>query len=388
MALRCHFVQKGSEQMSNRPIPSGSYAVGTTTYTVYTDREEARAPGTKRSVPVRIYYPVPKASVQGMARARYMSRNVAAGLRKAIHAPIDYDRREAAGNNVSECYSDAPWAEDARSPLVVFNHGLSSYRESNSFLCLELASQGYAILAVGHPYDACCAELDDGSCIFFDAELSKKQYDPLLGGLVKAFRLTRSKGTDRELAEQFDQLQQRYCKLIRSRVSEWEKDTLSAVKYARQKYSDRIDFERGIGVTGHSLGGAVAYVLCLDHPEFVCGVNMDGAPFGDTMGKVLEKPFLQISCQGNAKAETRPFIDHTSTVYGAVFRRVQHLGFTDMKHMMDLPILTGKLDADTVHETLCTLHRELFDAYVKKIKARPEFASSEAVTVTEYPPDR
>ena len=39
MALRRHFVQKGSEYMSNRPIPSGPYAVGTTTYTVYTDRD-------------------------------------------------------------------------------------------------------------------------------------------------------------------------------------------------------------------------------------------------------------------------------------------------------------------------------------------------------------
>ena len=323
-----------------------------------------------------------------MDRARYMSRNVAAGLRKAIHAPISYDRREAAGDNVSECYPDAPWIAGARFPLVVFNHGLFSYRESNSFLCLELASQGYVVVAVGHPYDACCAESDDGTCVFFDAELSKKQYDPLLGGLIKAFRLTRSKGTDRELAHQFDELQQRYCRLIRSRVREWEQDTLDAVGYARQRFGDDIDFERGIGVTGHSLGGAVAYALCLDYPEFVCGVNIDGAPFGDTMGKVLEKPFIQISCEGNAKAETRPFIDHTSTVYGAVFQRMQHLGFTDMKHMMNVPILTGKLDADVMHETVCRLHRELFDAYLKKAKDRPEMIGSEAVTIREYAPDR
>ena len=374
--------------MSNRPFPTGIYAVGTTTYTVYTDRDEARAPGTKRNVPVRVYYPAHKGSVQGMDRARYMSRNVAAGLRKAIHAPINYDKREAAGDNISECYPDAPWIADAKFPLVVFNHGLFSYRESNSFLCLELASQGYVVLAVGHPYDACCAELDDGTCIFFDAELSKKQYDPLLGGLMKAFRLTRSKGTDRELAQQFDELQQRYCKLIRSRVLEWEKDTLDAVGYARQRFDGGIDFGRGIGVTGHSLGGAVAYALCLDYPEFVCGVNIDGALFGDTKGKVLEKPFLQISCEGNAKAETRPFIDHTSTVYGAVFKRMQHLGFTDMKHMMNIPILTGKLDADTMHETVCRLHRELFDVYLKKVKARPEIAGSGAVTIREYAPDR
>ena len=146
--------------MNQRPLPTGPYAVGTTTYTVYTDREELRAPGTKRSVPVRVYYPASKEAVAGLNKARYMSRNVAEGLKKAIHVPIPYDKREAAGDNLSECYPDAPWMEGGRFPLVVFNHGLSSYRESNSFLCLELVSQGYLVLAVGHPYDACCAELD------------------------------------------------------------------------------------------------------------------------------------------------------------------------------------------------------------------------------------
>ena len=247
-----------------RPLPTGAYAVGTTTFTVYTDRDELRAPGTKRSVPVRVYYPVQKGSVAGMDRARYMSRNVAEGLRKAIHVPIPYDKREAAGDNVSECYTDAPRIEGAAFPLVVFNHGLSSYRESNSFLCIELASQGYVILAVGHPYDACCAELDDGTCIFFDSELSKKQYDPLLGGMIQALRLTHSKGDDRELAQRFDQLQQRYCKLIISRVLTWEQDTLDAVRYAREQYGDLIDFRCGIAATGHSLGGATAYALCLE----------------------------------------------------------------------------------------------------------------------------
>lgn len=374
--------------MNRRPSPTGPYAVGTATYTVYTDREELRAPGTKRSVPVRIYYPASKASVVGLNKARYMSRNVAEGLKKAIHAPIRYDQREAAGDNVSECYVNAPRIEGRRFPVVVYNHGLSSYRESNSFLCLELASQGYAVLAAGHPYDACCAELDDGACIFFDGELSRKQYDPLWSGMLKAFRLTRSQGTHRELAQRFDELQRQYCKLILSRVAEWEQDTLDAVEYAKQAFGDLMDFESGVAVTGHSLGGAVAYMLCLDHPEFVCGVNMDGALFGDTAGKVLTRPFLQVSCQGNVKAETRAFVDHTRPVYGAVFKNMQHLGFTDMKHMMSLNLLTGKLDADVMHETLCRLHLELFDTYVKKEKDRPALVSSEAVTVTEYAPDR
>ena len=46
--------------MSNKPLPTGEYAVGTFTHTIYTDREEVLAPGTKRTVPVRVYYPVAK----------------------------------------------------------------------------------------------------------------------------------------------------------------------------------------------------------------------------------------------------------------------------------------------------------------------------------------
>ena len=47
------------KQTLNKPLPTGEYAVGTFTYTVYNDREETmyHAIGTKRSVPVRVYYP-------------------------------------------------------------------------------------------------------------------------------------------------------------------------------------------------------------------------------------------------------------------------------------------------------------------------------------------
>ena len=73
--------------MNQRPLPTGPYAVGTTTYTVYTDREELRAPGTRRSVPVRVYYPTSKEAVAGLNKARYMSRNVAEGLKSCPTAP-------------------------------------------------------------------------------------------------------------------------------------------------------------------------------------------------------------------------------------------------------------------------------------------------------------
>ena len=271
--------------MVNKPAPSGEYAVGTFTHTIHTDREEVLNPGTKRSVPVRVYYPVLKASVEGMSKIKYMSRDIANALKKSMHAPINYDKSDAAGDNFSDCYENAPKIEGMRFPLIMFNHGLASYREANSFLCLDLASHGYVVISVGHPYDASLTELDDGTKIELHKDTMKRQYEPFLPGAISVLKLTKSKGTDRELADRFDAIQNKYCKYVQSRVDEWEKDTLSAVDYAKENLSDIIDFSNGIGATGHSLGGATAYMLCLDHEEFACGLNLDGALFGNNKGK-------------------------------------------------------------------------------------------------------
>ena len=35
----------------------------------------------------------------------------------------------------------------------------------------------------------------------------------------------------------------------------------------------------GIGLTGHSFGGAIAYYLCTNDPKYACGINIDGGLF-------------------------------------------------------------------------------------------------------------
>ncbi len=375
--------------MMQRPVPTGEYAVGTLTFTIYHDREETLpgSPETKRNVAARIYYPVQKESVHGLHKARYMSKEMAKGLARSVHAPIPYEKREKAGDNISDCYPDAPYAEGKRFPLIVYNHGYFSYRESNSFLCIELASQGYVVLSVAHSLEAACTEFDDGTYLYTAKGIAKKQYEPYFRGMMAAYRLIKSKGSEQELAKRFDEMQKQYCRFIISRIPEWEKDTLSAIHYARGHFADRIDFDMGIGITGHSIGGAVAYALCLDVPEFTCGINIDGALFGDHNGKILDRPFIQISCEDNAPAETGSLVDHSKPVWHVVFRKMKHLGFTDFKHMMKIKMLSGSLDADVMHENLCKCHLELFDTYLRKTKDRPELTSNNAVTVKEYAPD-
>ena len=54
------------------PKPTGEYAVGSFTFTIYNDREETIycAKGSMRSLPVRVYYPAKKESVEGLNKTR------------------------------------------------------------------------------------------------------------------------------------------------------------------------------------------------------------------------------------------------------------------------------------------------------------------------------
>ncbi len=359
------------------PKPTGTYAVGTCTFTAQGERK----------VSARVYYPVRREAIAGREPARYMSRAMTEALQGTFHVPMKYDRMEAKGENVSACYPDAPRIEGTAFPLVVFCHGLSSYREANSFLCIEMASHGYVVLALGFREIGVLTEYDDGTAVPFDRTLSKRMYDPFLGGVIQLMKLMKAKGSDREMAERFDRFQKQYCKALIRKVADCEQDVLDAVAYARDHLSDLIDFSMGIAVAGHSLGGVTAYALCLDHSEFICGINIDGAPFGDHAGKVLERPFLQICCTDNERVETRFLIDHTSPVWKAVFRDMKHAGFCDLKYLIPMKAVTGKMPENVMHENECRCFLEFLDAYLKKEKSQPDFVSSEWVTFTAYEPD-
>ena len=94
--------------MKKSPKPTGKYAVGTTVFTAAEERDEVLRPGTKRRISARIYYPVFKKSVEGMAKTQYMSKDMFMGLKKAFMLPLKYDKVDAAGSNTSEAYTDAP----------------------------------------------------------------------------------------------------------------------------------------------------------------------------------------------------------------------------------------------------------------------------------------
>ena len=361
----------------NNPKPTGEYKVGTMTYSLYGER----------NIACRVYYPITAEAAEGCSKPRYMSREVCKGITKTLMFPINYDKIEKSGGNVSECYENAPHIEGKKFPLIVFSHGAGGYRESNSFMCIEFASHGYIVLCIAHPGFAACAEYDNGTFEYAEKNLTFKTYKPYLKGAMSLLKFMKEKGSDRELADKLDGIEKAYCAYLLSNLSPWEEDTKRAASYAKENLSYMIDFDKGIGVMGHSYGGATAYALCQHDPEYVCGINLDGIILGDFTGKVLETPFMQISCEANLNVVTRAYLDHRKPVYKVVFKDMEHLGFSDMKHAIASKRVVGALPPDVFHDNVCRCQLEFFDAYLKKTKDHPELSSNEAVTATEIAPD-
>ena len=379
--------------MSSKPAtpkPTGQYAVGTRTFTVYNTRKEALDPSgkTMRHVPARLYYPVIKGETEGLSKARSMTRSEAAGIKKAFMIPLNYDKMEASGTNVSEAFVDAPFIADKKFPLIVFNHGYFSYIEGNSFLLIELASHGYFVLSVGHPYEGAGTDYDDGTYTLLDKSLSGKMYHPFLGGILAAAKLTKMKGTLEEQAEFFEVFQNKYCRFIGGRVDEWITDTEIAVDHLKKEFGEHIDFTNGIGISGHSNGGATAYKFCLKNSEYTCGINIDGGLFGDSEGLIMHKPFMQLSCKDNEKVVTKGYLNHTAPAYKVLFRGMKHVAFSDMKYAISSAAMAGKLSPDLAHEYTCKSFLAFFDCYLKKTSDKPMLTSDNVITVTEFAPDK
>ena len=343
---------------------TGIYAVGTERFTVIdSTREEVLGPKCgPRKLEVCLYYPVNKEATAGKERMKFSEERIQA-IKKACFV------KEMPEELVSpECFTEVPQAE-GKFPLVLYSHGYGSgITEGNGLLCCELASNGYIVASIGHAYEAAICEFDDGTVALYDKEIKIQT-----GGIKSFFaqmKLVRMDAKQEEVYAYFDELQRKYMGFMLGRLPEWGKDSLCVVEALKKSYGDRIDFSMGIGATGHSFGGAVAYWLCQHSEEITCGANIDGGVFGDYTGMVMKKPFLQIGCKMNRNFELKPLMDTVAPVRFETFEGMTHGGFTDLKFMYEpesakAKMMVGKMDGCEMYRRLTDLHLEFFGEYMR-----------------------
>ncbi|MFF3215741.1 alpha/beta hydrolase family protein [Streptomyces sp. NPDC002886] len=314
------------------PEPSGGFAVGTRVVQ-WTDplRPESFTddPDDRRTVVAQLWYPAQK-SPAGTRRAQYLgrteheARTVAEALADGAGLPgflVDGVPRAR-----SRAVVDAPVAGGGeRFPVVLFSPGSGGVRTQNTAWAEELASHGYLVAALDHPYDSAVVVLADGRTIRATVASSgdRDRDEELAAGwtAVRAadlgFVLTELERLDR--AETADPL------------------------------TGRLDTGRA-AVAGHSLGGAAALQAARQDRRFGAVVDLDGYPHGPT-APALEQPALALTQEITAGTDPRYLprltdaLEHsTATSYRLAVPGAGHLTFMDGPlYLPPLPSIVGTL---------------------------------------------
>jgi dienelactone hydrolase len=259
----------------NLPEPTGPYAVGTQTFRwVDGGRPETATsdPNDRRNVIAQDWYPT-EADDYGQ-RSYYIDG--LGHLPKSVSLMPSfvmgaYDRIDT---HASE---GAPLPSTQQTwPVLLFSPGYGAPRAAYTGLAAELASRGFVVLALDHPYEAAVTQLADGRIATpadnFPADEARQ---------------------GAWMSDQQD---------LRAADMSFVLDQITRADALGPRLSGRLDLAR-IAAAGHSFGGATAALALSRDQRLKAAINIDGTPYGDLPDQRLTRPFMLIESD---RAETGP----------------------------------------------------------------------------------
>jgi hypothetical protein len=260
---------------------------------------ETATPDDHRELMVRAYYP---GSADSPVAGYFLDPREGEANAVRIGLPAD-----AFTFLDSASVRDAPVLGDDL-PVLVFSPGLDMPPALFTYLVEDLASRGYLVLAIAHPYKT-------GVVVFPDGRVAEPTE---LTGPV----------TERRNAL----------------IATWSADQRLVVDWVRRgdhQLSRRADPAR-IGVLGHSVGGAAAAQTCHDEPSLVACSDMDGSIGDGVDPAAIDRPFLLLRADGPGNQEST--LPGFFAGLGGVAYRVQIDGGSHYT-FSDLPLLVQQLAA-------------------------------------------
>ncbi|MFF1867862.1 alpha/beta fold hydrolase [Streptomyces sp. CB03911] len=314
------------------PEPSGDFAVGTRVVQ-WTDplRPETFTadPDDRRTVVVQLWYPA-RQSPPGARRAQYLgrteqeARTVSEALARGVGLPgflVDGVPR-ARSNSVFDAPVDSG---GGRFPLVLFSPGSGGVRTQNTAWAEELASHGYLVAALDHPYDSAAVLLADGRTIDSGTASSG---DP---------------DEDEKLAAGWTAIRAADLGFVLTRLDALDRGEVP------DPLNGRLDTGR-VAVAGHSMGGAAALQAARQDRRFDAVVDLDGYPHGPT-SPALDQPALALTQEIAPGTDPRylPRLTEaldasTATSYRLTVPGAAHLTFMDGPlYLPPVPSIVGTL---------------------------------------------
>jgi dienelactone hydrolase len=321
------------------PTLTGDQAVGRQEF-VWTDqtRPEPRTqdPADHRQTGLVVWYPAEPGTG---APAPYVPD--LAGIRAGLIESGEFSSIEVAGLDWVRSHSQANAAIAPATdgyPLLLLSPGNATNVEFYGSLAEDLASHGYVVVGLNHPFQVTAMSLSDGSVAVYDATAD-----------------TGPGSATAKIAERVADVE-----FVLGRLTE---------EIASGQFLDgRVDLSR-VGVLGHSNGGLTAAEVCRASARVMACMNIDGqaasGPFG-TAGQPspVGRPFMYLT----KEAEIHPTLAHTFEASGTgTFRVVVPAATHDQ--FADGPLFQPGMwplarSADRVQTVTRGFARVFFDKYL------------------------
>ncbi|KAI0910268.1 hypothetical protein F4823DRAFT_590533 [Ustulina deusta] len=200
-------------------------------------------------------------------------------------------------------------------PLLLFGPGLGNSRTFYSAELEEIASHGWNIISVDHPYDAGIVEYPDGHAVYAkDSTVVNGTADEYLEVRVADMSFVLDALSDPSIVSQIPGLSR-------------------SVSLPTDK----------VGGFGHSFGGATALQLLLNDTRFAVGANFDGILFGSVIEEGTDSPFVLFGT--NPRMEDDTWTTAWENLRG--FKRQYGINETEHGAFTDFPIIRDVLGADS-----------------------------------------
>lgn len=276
-------------------------------------------------------------------------------------------------------------------PVVFFSHGAFGYYQSNYSTYAELASNGYVVISMEHPYHSMFTKDTSGKTIMVDGEMfnnTMRIQDTRDGSITEeeVFSITKEwmdlRLADANFAIDTIKTASNYNTLF----DEWNAGDED--KQALLTALSIMDFEH-MGFMGHSLGGATAVSLGRIRDDIDAVVDLDGTMLGEVLyvengvDVVNTDPYPiplfsldnqehhdeRIQMMEKGEVYTNNVIhDNAEISYNTYIKNSGHMNFTDLP--MFSPFLasmlgTGAVNSEECMQTVNQLVLKFFDTYLK-----------------------
>lgn len=266
-------------------------------------------------------------------------------------------------------YPDIENAGENSFPLVIFSHGAFGYYQSNVSTYMELVSNGYVVISLDHPYHSFFTEDTAGNLITVNPNF------------LQEVMMTNEDSTTEEeilkMSQKWIEIRTADINYVLNSVEMAKTEGCNSdVWFIKAEETEKeikkvlsmVDMDT-IGLMGHSLGGAASVTVGREREGIDAVIDLDGTMLGEELGfengeyqfyeESYPVPLLAIDNEEHYQlsSEAGKLYVNTVVLENAVdskrtyFAGSGHMNFTDLP--LFSPILASLLGTGTIDETEC-----------------------------------